>query len=76
MKMNRRSQWQFGVTERGTWKWMLTRPDGTQSDSEEFATLAACTSDAAQHCYQVWKPEDERRRELQLRVTRALKRQQ
>jgi hypothetical protein len=74
--MNRRSQWQFGITERGTWTWMLTKADGTQLNSEEFATLAACTGDAAQHGYKVRKPEDERRQELQLRVTRALKRQQ
>ena len=62
-------------TGRETWKWTVTHPDGTQSESaEEFATLVACTADAAQHGYVVWKSEDERRRELKLGVMDALKR--
>jgi hypothetical protein len=77
VEVDKRRQWQFVVTERRTWKWMVTSPDGTQSESaEEFATLAACTSNAAQHGYVAWKSEEERRRELQLGVTRALKRKQ
>ena len=77
MEVDKRRQWQFVVTERLAWKWIVTSPDGTTSESaEEFATLAACTSDAAQHGYVVWKPEEERRRELQLGVSGALKRKQ
>ena len=72
--MDRRNQWQFVPTERGKWKWVKTSPDGTRSESEEFATLAACTSNAAEHGYVPWKSEDERRRELKLGVIDALKR--
>ena len=73
--MDKRSHWQFIDTGRRTWKWKVTRPDGTASESaEDFPTLMACTSDAAQHGYVAWKSEEERRRELQLGVMDALKR--
>jgi hypothetical protein len=73
--MNKRNQWRFLDTGRHTWKWQVTDPDGTKSESdEEFPTLGACTSNAAQHGYVVWKSEDERRRESQLGVMGALKR--
>ena len=74
--MDRRNQWQFVPTERGKWKWVKTSSDGTQSESVEFANLAACTSNAAEHGYVPWKSEDERRRELKLGVIDALKRGQ
>jgi hypothetical protein len=77
VELNKRSKWQFVVTGRGTWTWTVTSPDGKRSESaEEFATLAACTSNAAQHGYVAWKSEDERRRELQLGVMTALRRKQ
>jgi hypothetical protein len=51
----------------------VTNPDGTQSESaEEFPTLGACTADAAEHGYVVWKSEDERRRDAKLGVIDAL----
>jgi hypothetical protein len=72
--VDKRSQWQFVDTGRQTWKWKVSHPDGSQSESaEEFATLMACTADAAQHGYVVWKSEDERRRASQLGVMDALK---
>ena len=75
--MDKRSQWQFVDTGRRTWKWQVTEPDGTQSESaEEFPTLVACTSNAKLHGYVAWKSEDERRRESQLGVMEALKRKQ
>jgi hypothetical protein len=74
--MDRRNQWQFVVTERGKWKWVKTSPDGKQSESEELATLAACTADAAYHGYVAWKSEDERRRESKLGVMDPLKRKE
>jgi hypothetical protein len=60
----------------GKWKWVKTSPDGARSESEEFANLAACTSNAAEHGYIPWKSEDEQRRDLQLGVTAALKRKE
>lgn len=73
--MDKRNQWQFLVTDRQTWQWVVTSADGTRSESaEEFTTLAACTANAAQHGYVAWRSEDERRRESQLAVAGALKR--
>ena len=74
--MDNRNQWQFVATEAGNWKWIITSPDGTQSESAgEFARLADCTSNAAEHGYVAWKSEDERRHELKLGVVNALKRE-
>jgi hypothetical protein len=73
VEMNKRRHWQFVVTKGHTWKWTVIGPDCKQSESaEEFATLAACTFNAAQHGYVAWKSENERRRELQLNVMAAL----
>jgi hypothetical protein len=74
--MDKPSQWEFFGTGCGTCKWKVTHTDGTESESEEFATLLECTADAAQHSHVVWKSEDERRRDLKLGVIDALKRGQ
>lgn len=74
--MDKRSQWQFVITDPDGWKWVVVAPDGTRSESTQaFPTLAACTSNAADHGYVAWKSEDERRRELQLAVSGTLRRQ-
>ena len=67
-----RRKWEFTANE-GRWSWTLTRPDGAVERSEPFATLAECTADARLHGYVAWRSEDERRRDLQLEVTKALR---
>jgi hypothetical protein len=68
----RRSQWNFATTDAG-WTWTVTHADGTTESSEQaFKTLKECADDATGHGYVAWKPEDERRRELVLGVSKVL----
>lgn len=58
--MERRSEWNFVITDQG-WSWAITRPDGTEQRSDgPFETLQQCGDDAMEHGYGAWKF-DERR---------------
>jgi hypothetical protein len=57
----RRSNWNFVITD-GGWLWTLTRPDGTEQQSNRtFKTLKQCADDAIQNGYGAWKAEERRR---------------
>jgi hypothetical protein len=63
--MERRRKWSFFIVGDGGWVWRVLHPDGTEASSERaFPTLQECTADATQHGYVVWKPEEERRRNV------------
>lgn len=68
-----RRKWSFHDSPGGGWVWEVEHPDGSRECSVPFATLGECTADARAHGYVVWKSEEERRRELRLKVADALK---
>ncbi|MGZ9010802.1 MAG: hypothetical protein ACXW2L_00925 [Burkholderiales bacterium] len=72
--VDQRRTWSFVVTESGKWMWKVVHPDGAEESSIGFATLKDCTDDAHRHGYVAWKIEDERRRDRELKVAKALRR--
>jgi len=72
--MDQRRRWSFVQSDDYGWMWTVVNPDGTQQTSQSFGTIKECADDARQNGYVPWKPEDERRRELKLRVAEALRR--
>lgn len=75
MEQQRRSQWNFEITDEG-WMWTVSHAEGTEeSSARAFKTLKECADDAIEHGYVAWKAEEERRRDLVLGVTKALARE-
>ena len=69
----KRRSWSFLLTEDGAWKWRVSDIRGIEESKVTFATLKECTSDAMLNGYVVWKSEDERRRDLELGVSKVLR---
>lgn len=70
--MDNRRNWSFVHTDTGSWVWQVAKADGSEETSQDFATLKECTADAMLHGYVAWKSEEERRRDLELGVTKVL----
>lgn len=73
METEKRRNWSFVMNDDGSWIWRVSDPHGIDESKVTFATLKECTSDAMLHGYVVWKSEDERRRDLELGVTKVLR---
>lgn len=59
-RTERRSQWNFEITDRG-WLWAVTHPGGTpERSSIVYETLKQAADDAIEHGYGKWRS-DERR---------------
>ena len=69
----KRRNWSFQVTEDGSWIWRVSDANGVAQSQATFPTLKECTADAMLNGYVVWKSEDERRRDLELGVTKVLR---
>ena len=72
-EVEHRRTWRFAQTSDGAWVWIIRNPDGSEETSQPFKTLLECTAAAQQNGYVMWKPEDERRRDQQLSVAKALR---
>ena len=61
MRQERRSQWQFVVTDGDQWRWEVKHGDGRKdSASLSFPTLKECVDDARKNGWGTWQS-DERR---------------
>jgi hypothetical protein len=69
----KRRNWSFELTGDGSWVWRVSDANGVQESKVTFATLKECTSDAMLNGYVAWKSENERRRDLELGVTKVLR---
>ena len=69
----KRRNWSFTVSDDGAWMWRVADAHGVEESKTTFATLKDCTSDAMLNGYVVWKSEDERRRDLELGVSKVLR---
>ena len=69
----KRRNWSFLLTDDGSWIWRVSDASGVEDSKVTFPTLKECTSDAMQNGYVAWKSEDERRRDLELGVTKVLR---
>lgn len=57
---DRRSSWQFIITDTG-WMWMVKHPEGGEENSNRaFKTLKECADDAREHGYAAWKAGERR----------------
>lgn len=72
--MDNRRNWNFTLSDDGSWIWQASMADGSQETSGGFPTLKACIADATEHGYVAWKTEEERRRDMTLEVTKVLSR--
>ena len=70
----KRRNWSFLTKEDGvSWIWRVSDAHGVEESKVSFSTLKECTADAMLHGYVVWKSENERRRDLELGVTKVLR---
>ena len=62
----RRSEWQFVITDDEQWIWVSNQPDGAQRRAQSpFPTLKACADDAKKHGWASWQSDERRRVEVQ-----------
>ena len=61
--MENRRNWNFTLSDGGSWIWQHTLADGSEETSGGFPTLRECIVDATEHGYVAWKSE-ERRKDL------------
>jgi hypothetical protein len=71
--LEKRRNWSFQVTDDGSWTWRVVDATGVEESKVSFATLKDCTADAMLNGYVAWKSENERRRDLELGVTKVLR---
>ena len=69
----KRRNWSFLTKDDGSWIWRVSDTNGVEESKVAFATLKECTADAMLNGYVVWKSENERRRDLELGVTKVLR---
>jgi hypothetical protein len=71
--LEKRRNWSFVLGDGGSWIWRVSDVHGVEESNGTFETLKECTADAMQHGYVAWKSEDERRRDLELAVSKVLR---